>query len=532
MKKEIPLDKLEKILLQFNCTRDEAIQAYLYAEVKSEETFETELMRLLDNKKNTIETVQIFSPSEIKSHLDKYVIGQEQYKKRLSIAASYHFAMVKYISEHPLEKMVRRFRKKNTLTAGPSGSGKTYSVEVLGDLLKIPTLLVDATDYTEAGFVGKSADDMIREIIDLAPGNNRKEKAGYISRYGGLIFIDEFDKKAQEPGYTGFDISRVGFQRSVLKLIERKQISIEYPNSPAAQIREIMGKTEKNNSNDNMISTENILFILGGSFDRLQNNLESIIENRVIHKNNLSKDNVPKVRGFSLEPEGELDNKRSKNYIKEAVGEDYIKFGLIPEIVGRFPIRTYVNRLSKNNLVRIMKDTEDSILTQYELEFKLFEIEVLFTDESIDYVAEKAEDSKVGARALVNIWEDILTEFQYELPGKAIKHLRITRELCTRPKDALLKMLKISPFEDYIDYFHREYGILLSFEDPAVEYILALAEKENIQITDCLGLLLFGAHALTYMHIEGSFVITEEMVKNSKYFDNLFAKWFLDQKSN
>jgi len=532
MKKEIPLEKLEKILSQYDCSKEDAIQAYLYAEVKSGETFESELNQLLGSKKEGVPQIPILTPVEIKTYLDKYVIGQEQYKKRLAIAAAYHFSMVKYITEHPYENIVKRFRKKNTLTAGPSGSGKTYSVEVLGDLLQVPTLLVDATDYTEAGFVGKSADDMIRELIDLAPGNDRIAKAKYITRCGGLIFIDEFDKKASEPGYIGHDISRVGFQRSVLKLIERKQISIEYPNSPAAQIKEIMGKNPQSKNTDNMISTENILFILGGSFDRIQNNLESIIENRVIHKNNLSKDNVPTVRGFSAVSDDNHDKKKSKNYIKEAIGDDYIRFGLIPEIVGRFPVRTYVNRLSKNNLVRIMKDTEDSILDQYKLEFKLFGIEILFTDEAISYVAESAENSKIGARALVNIWEDILTEFQYELPGKDIKHLPITEKLCRESKDELLKMLKISPFEDYIDYFHREYGIILQFENDAIDYILSLSRKDNQQVTETLNKLLSGAHALTYMHIEGEFSVTEEMLENSKYFDDLFSKWFLNKKTN
>ena len=293
-----------------------------------------------------------------------------------------------------------------------------------------------------------------------------------------------------------------------------------------------MGKSDKSAKGDTMISTENILFILGGSFDRLQNNLETIIENRVVHKNNLSKDNVPKIRGFTAAPEEELDNRNSKNYIKEAIGDDYIKFGLIPEIVGRFPVRTYVNRLSKNNLVRIMKDTEDSILNQYELEFELFGIEVQFTDESISYVAELAENSKVGARALVNIWEDILTEFQFELPGKSIKHLSISEELCRKPKDELLKMLKISPFEDFIDYFQREYGILLSFEDEAINFILERSSLDNLQVTEILNRALFGAHALTYMHIEGKFTIIKGMLENPKYFDNMFSTWFLENKSN
>ena len=168
-------------------------------------------------------------PKRSKVHLDKYVIGQEEYKKRLSIAAAYHFAMIKYLSDHPDQASVKRFRKKNTLIAGPSGSGKTYCVEVLGDLLQVPTLIVDATDYTEAGYVGKSADDMIRELVDLAPGDTRPDQARFISRYGGLICIDEIDKKAKQGTVIGHDISREGFQRSVLKLIERKLVSITQP---------------------------------------------------------------------------------------------------------------------------------------------------------------------------------------------------------------------------------------------------------------------------------------------------------------
>ena len=162
--------------------------------------------------------------------------------------------------------------QKNTLISGPSGSGKTYCIEVLGDYLQIPTLIVDATDYTEMGYVGKSSEDMIRELIDMAPGSNKKEQAEFVAKNGGIIFIDELDKKAKESynGWSGgHDIAREGFQRSVLKILERKSVLIENPYSPVSQIQEAMelqqGKTDKK---EKMISTENILFILGGSFER------------------------------------------------------------------------------------------------------------------------------------------------------------------------------------------------------------------------------------------------------------------------
>lgn len=224
---KIPISKeaREKIGADYHCSEEEAAKAYLDGQDRANEAFKSYLDERFGPQKSLKNEAapRIFTPKEIKIHLDKYVIGQEEYKKRLAIAAAYHFAMVKHLCEHPDDSTVNRFRKKNTVIAGPSGSGKTYCVEVLGDLLQIPTLIIDATDYTEAGFVGKSADDMIRELIDLAPGSNRKEQAQFISKYGGLIFIDEIDKKAKDGTLIGHDISREGFQRSVLKLIERKK---------------------------------------------------------------------------------------------------------------------------------------------------------------------------------------------------------------------------------------------------------------------------------------------------------------------
>ncbi len=235
MKKSIPKDVIEKIIEEYSCTEDQAVKAYLDAQDNASEAFQNTLIHELGDGKKPSETfeVKVFAPKQIKDHLDKFVIGQEEYKKRLSIAAAYHFAMIRYLHEHTDDKRVMRFRKKNTITAGPSGSGKTYSVEVLGDLLQVPTLIIDATDYTEAGYVGKNADDMIREIIDMAPGSTHKEQAGFVSKYGGIIFVDEIDKKAKDTHLVGHDISREGFQRSVLKLIERKLVPIDSPYSAA-----------------------------------------------------------------------------------------------------------------------------------------------------------------------------------------------------------------------------------------------------------------------------------------------------------
>ena len=536
MKTTIPKEAIIQIMNEYNCSEEEATKGYLDAQDRANETFKSFLGERFGSRKSAVSKFvpRIYTPREIRDHLDKYIIGQEEYKKRLSIAAAYHFAMIKYLREHPGDTTVKRFRKKNTLISGPSGSGKTYCVEVLGDLLQVPTLIIDATDYTEAGYVGKSADDMIRELIDLAPGYNREEQARFINTYGGMIFIDEIDKKAKDGAVIGHDISREGFQRSVLKLIERKSVSINNPYSPASQIQEVINRQKgiKTNKQENMMSTENMLFILGGSFERPNDSLESIVKKRLQHRGRIHEDGSVMITGFTMLEEQKSREDQLKNYYKEAEADDYIKFGLIPELIGRSPIRTFVNLLSKNDLIRIMESTEDSILNQYMLEFKLFNIDVKFTPEAVDYVAEVSENRKTGARALVSVWENILTDFQFELPGLNFTKLVVTRELCQKPKDVLLRMLERSPFVDFVENFKREYGIELILDEDLQNYVEEYAHQKNLQVSETLKKLLFGASALNYMGIKGTYNVTKGMVQDEKYFDRLFANWYEKQNKD
>lgn len=531
MRVSIPRETLEKIKNDYGVSEEKATRLYLSAFDDAESYF----WRIIDEQMreegvaNSKEgDLSLHTPKEIKVFLDKYVIGQEEYKKRIAIASAFHFAMVE-LMRSTKDHGLKRYRKKNTLIAGPSGSGKTYCIEVLGDLLDVPTLIVDATDYTEAGYVGKSADDMIRELIDMAPGSTRQEQAGFISRHGGIIFIDELDKKAREGG-IGHDISREGFQRAILKMIERKFISIENPMSPSAQIQDLMERQKGGKrKQENMISTENILFIMGGSFQRPQDSLEQIIKKRLSRKaGTVDEYGNLVVSGFQTHSESK-DTQDYKNLQKDAQEEDYIHFGIIPELVGRTPIRSYVNALSKNDLVRIMNDTEDSLLKQYQLEFKSFQIDLQFTDDAIEYVAERAERNKTGARALIGVWEDILTDFQYELPGTPHRHLLIDRNVCEAPKDYLLKLLSRSPFEHFCEMFHTEHGIRLIFDADAEEYVQIYAKNGHIQVSEALKILLTGASALNYMGYCGQFEITREMLEDPRYFDSLYVQWHEEQ---
>ncbi len=530
---EVPKEEIDRIVERFGCTQDEAVRSWLNARNAGEEAFRAAIRSQLgEGEKYEIPEIPLHTPAQIKAHLDRYVIGQEDYKKRLSIAAAYHFAVVKALREgHAGPKRVKRFRKKNTLICGPSGSGKTYSAEILGDFMSTPTLVIDATDYTEAGYVGKSADDMIRELIQMAPGESKGEKAQYIEQNGGIIFIDEMDKKAKDGKVIGHDISREGFQRAVLKLIERKQISVEDPMSPAGQISEMMNQQKKmfggggnTPSTSGTVSTENILFILGGSFARTHDDLESIVKKRLERgAGRFKEDGSVTVTGFVSNRASRDDNPR--NYFKEADADDYIEFGVIPELVGRAPVRTYVNALSKNDLIRIMTETEDSVLEQYRFEFSLFGVDLSFDEQALLWIAGQAENRKTGARALISVFEDILTEFQFELPGSPFKELNVTREICESPKDALLKLMERSPFADFVDKFQRDHGVEMRFEASAEKLVKQYAEEKGLSLTAAIAAKLVGASALNYMDWQGTFPVTPEVVEDPTYFDKLFVKW-------
>jgi endopeptidase Clp ATP-binding regulatory subunit ClpX len=534
MKVSIPREIIEKIMRDYGVDEAAATKAHLNAQERAEESYDQFMDQAFGRTRRAKGQaagsfdITVHTPRQIKEHLDKFVIGQEEYKRRVAIAAAYHFAMLRHLHLNPGQSKVRRFRKKNTITAGPSGSGKTYCVEVLGDLMEVPTLIVDATDYTEAGYVGKSADDMIRELIDLAPGTSRKEQAAFIARHGGIIFIDEIDKKAKDGRTIGHDISREGFQRAVLKLIERKLVPIDNPMSPASQIQEALDRQRgvEPDPMAGMISTEKILFILGGSFERPQDNLETIVKKRLAQRGQrVDEDGGFVIRGFTPDDPRLSEKDKYRNYFAEAGAEDYIRFGLIPELVGRSPIRTFVNLLSKNDLVRIMTDTEDSIVDQYLLEFSIFGVDLRFTPEAIDYVAETAENQKTGARALVSVWEGILTGFQFELPGSGFTRLDVTRNLCERPRDALMALLEKSPFVHFTEGFRREYGLELVLTDEAQAYVEEFARSAGIQVSEALDQLLQGATALNYMSLSSPFEVTREMLEDRRYFDRLFTEW-------
>ena len=347
---------------------------------------------------------KIPSPKEIKKILDDYVIGQQNAKKTLSVAVYNHYKRIAH-EEANTDKNEVEIQKSNILLLGPTGCGKTLLAKTLANILKVPFAIADATTLTEAGYVGEDVENILLKLIQAADGDVEKAEKG-------IIYIDEIDKitrKSENLSITR-DVSGEGVQQSLLKIIEGTVASVppqggrKHPNQELIQI-----------------NTENILFICGGAFE----GLEDIIKERTGKKS----------IGFGAKIESE--KKVSKYEIfKELLPQDLLKFGLIPEFIGRLPIIATLKELDKKTLMRILVEPKNSLVKQFEKLFEIDEVELVFKEEAIEAIVEKAIERKTGARGLRSIIEEIMRDIMFEIPSnEKIEKCIITKETITEGKD-------------------------------------------------------------------------------------------------
>lgn len=338
------------------------------------------------------ENEDILKPHEIKAELDKYVIGQEEAKRVLSVEAYNHFKRLNSKSRIPIEKT-------NIALVGPSGSGKTFIIETLAKTLDVPFIISDATNFTEAGYVGKDVESMIVSLLEKCEWDVDKVERG-------IIYIDEIDKivsKSPDIGRSR-DVGGEGVQQALLKMIEGSEVTVKIPNS-------LLGKKEVT------VNTKNILFIVGGAFD----GIDKIIKNRL----KIKKDK--KTIGFKAYPvEEKVEEKTEKP--NKVTSEDIIEFGFIEEFVGRVPLVVTLNKLTEEDFVDILKKSKNSIIKQYQTLFKMDNVKLNFEKEALTYIAKEAMNHKVGARALKGILAKKMNELQYELPFMDIKEFVVTKE--------------------------------------------------------------------------------------------------------
>ncbi len=331
------------------------------------------------------------APHKIKASLDEYVVGQEQAKKVISVAVYNHY---KRVATNTMDEI--EIEKSNMLMIGPTGSGKTYLVKTLARLLDVPLAIADATSLTEAGYIGDDIESVISKL--LAAADNDVEKAER-----GIVFIDEIDKIAKKKNTNQRDVSGESVQQGMLKLLEGAEVEVPVgSNSKGAMVPLAT------------VNTRNILFICGGAFP----DLEEIIKSRL---------NKSASIGFNSDLKDKYD--KDKNILSKVTVEDIRKFGMIPEFIGRLPVIYTLEGLSKEMMVRILKEPKNAILKQYQKLLELDEVKLEFTDGALEAIAEKAMEKDTGARALRSIIEEFMLDIMYEIPkDDNIGKVTITKE--------------------------------------------------------------------------------------------------------
>ena len=420
------------------------------------------------------------TPAQVKSHLDRFVIGQDEAKKTLAVAVCDHYHHVRRVHSSGARRDSIDYVKQNVILLGPTGVGKTYILRILAQLIGVPFVKADITKFSETGYVGGDVDDLVRELVRASDGN--VELAEY-----GIIFLDEIDKIATASNIIGRDVSGRGVQTGLLKLLEETEVSVRSPTDLTAQFEDIL-QMRRGKHAKKTINTRHVLFVASGAFT----GLNEIVEKR------LSERNV----GFAASSGAKAS--RGENILAEATTRDFVEFGFEPEFIGRLPTRVALSDLTEEDLYRILTTSEGSILKQYRESFEGYGVRVAFGEEGLRAVAAKAIQEKTGARGLMTVLETALRDFKFRLPGSGVKCFAVDAHTVESPPAALESVLQdraaaeksfaVAEVRRFEADFERAHGVRLALDESSVLMAATLAGELHLAIPEYLA-SVFRDHA-------------------------------------
>jgi endopeptidase Clp ATP-binding regulatory subunit ClpX len=407
-------------------------------------------------------------PRDVKKHLDRFVIKQDEAKKVLSVALCDHYHAVRQALEGRPQP---NYAKQNIILIGPTGVGKTYLIRSMAELIGVPFVKADATKFSETGYVGGDVEDLVRDLVRRA--NGEVERAQY-----GIIYLDEIDKIAAAQNVTGRDVSGRGVQTNLLKLMEETEVPTRAPNDIAGQLQAMMELTGRaGKKQPAMINTGHILFVVSGAFG----GLEKIVQKRL-------RDTTIGFAG------GGQRRDQDEHCLSNVQTRDFIEFGFEPEFIGRLPVRVVCHPLNIDDLFLILKTSEGSITRQYEQSFAAYGIEALFEEEGLRRIAEVAHEEKTGARGLMTVCERVFRDLKFELPATEVRRFAVTRVLVESPASEMEKLIAESAkrerivmrqlLDEFAANFHKQHSLTIRFTDEAAEWLVDEAVRTKTQVRE------------------------------------------------